>query len=35
MMWDDVGLGLFAQRSDVSRSRKIPEEILAGVPDDE
>ena len=31
----DVGLGLSAQRVDVSQSRKILAEILAGVPDDE
>jgi predicted TIM-barrel fold metal-dependent hydrolase len=32
MMW---GLGLSAQRADVSQSRKILAQILAGVPDDE
>ena len=31
----DVGLGLPAQRVDVSQSRKILAEILKGVPDDE
>jgi hypothetical protein len=30
-----VGLGLSAQRVDVSQSRKILAEILKGVPDDE
>jgi hypothetical protein len=30
-----VGLGLSAHRVDVSQSRKILEEILTGVPDDE
>jgi hypothetical protein len=30
-----VGLGLSAQRVDVSQSRKILAEILAGVPDEE
>jgi hypothetical protein len=30
-----VGLGLSAQRVDVSQSRKILAEILEGVPDDE
>ena len=30
-----MGLGLPAQRVDISQSRKILAEILAGVPDDE
>ena len=30
-----MGLGLSAQRVDVSQSRKILAEILAGVPDEE
>jgi hypothetical protein len=30
-----VGLGLSAQRADLSQSRKILAQILAGVPDDE